>query len=149
MGARDRHKTASQETADTPLCATACYTDSEPSVEMTTRVLTQREIKEYREKQLKRQRGICPLCKTDILVEEATLDHCHDTGRVRQVLHRSCNSAEGRILALAGRRSRGEDPDLWLRNLLRYWKKSYTSNPVHPAHGRKRPRRKRKKRSKK
>jgi len=110
-------------------------------------VLKQREIKEYRESLLKKQRGICPLCREEIQLEEATLDHCHETGRVRQVLHRSCNAGEGRVLAWAGRRSRGNDADLWLRNLLRYWKKNYTNNPIHPVHGRKRPRKR--KRSKK
>jgi hypothetical protein len=93
------------------------------------------EIKAYRENQLRRQKGICPLCLTPIEVEEATLDHCHVTGHVRQVLHRACNSAEGKILHWAGVRSRGDDPVLFLKNLLVYWAKSYTRNPLHPTHG--------------
>ncbi len=100
-------------------------------------ILKQREIKEYREKQLKRQRGICPLCRTVLTADEATLDHCHTTGSVRGVLHRSCNAGEGKVLTWAGRRTRGEDPDIWLRNLLRYWKKDYSGNPIHHKHGKK------------
>ena len=111
--------------------------------------LKDREIKEYREQELKRQHYICPLCKEPLLADEATLDHCHVTGHVRGVLHRSCNAGEGRVLTWAGRRSRGDDPDLWLRNLLRYWKKDYSKNPLHPTHGRKRVRRKRKTKRKK
>ena len=107
--------------------------------------LPSRELAELREKKLKRQKGICPLCQEEILEGEATLDHCHVTGRIRQVLHRSCNAAEGQVLRWAKQRSRGTDPDLWLRNLLRYWKKDWSKSKIHPVHGRKRKRRKRKK----
>lgn len=105
--------------------------------------LQAKELKEYREKQLHSQKNICPLCETEVLPEEATLDHCHVTGHVRQVLHRSCNAAEGRILSWAGRRSRGDDPVKFLKNLLKYWGKSYLKNPIHPIHGKKRKRKRR------
>jgi hypothetical protein len=72
---------------------------------------------------------------------EGAYDHCHETGHLRDVLHLACNSAEGKILHWAGRRSRGDDPDFFLRNLLKYWKKDYSKNPLHPSHGK--PRRKR------
>ena len=106
------------------------------------------EIKGYREQQLKKQRGICPLCKTAIKPEEATLDHCHKEGHVRQVLHRSCNGAEGRILSWAGKRSRGDDPVEFLRAVIRYWQKDFSKNPLHPTHGVPRKRRKRRPRMK-
>lgn len=93
------------------------------------------EVKAYREEQLKRQKGKCPLCHEELLPADATLDHCHTTGHVRMVLHRSCNSAEGRILMWAGKRSRGDDPVLFLRNLLKYWAKDYRKNPTHHTHG--------------
>jgi hypothetical protein len=92
------------------------------------------EIKEYREKLLKRQKGVCPLCEMEIASDEATLDHSYDTGRVRQVLHRSCNGAEGQIKKWAGRRSKGDDPLLFLRNLVEYWEKNYSRRPFHPKH---------------
>lgn len=108
--------------------------------------LKHREIKEHRAKQLKRQRGICPLCNTPILEGEDTLDHCHDSGHVRAVLHRSCNSAEGKIKQWAGPRSRGDDPQDFLRRTLRYWNKDYSQNPLHPTHGKPRRRKRRAKR---
>ena len=110
--------------------------------------LKSKDIKEYRESLIRKQRGVCPLCKEELLPEDSTLDHCHQTGHVRQALHRSCNSAEGRILQWAGRRSRGEDPIEFLKNLIQYWRKNFTTNPIHHTHGVKR-RRKRKPRMKK
>jgi len=93
------------------------------------------EVKAYREAQIKRQRGICPLCKLELLPADATLDHCHESGRIRQALHRSCNSAEGRVLMWAGKRSRGDDPMLFIKNLAKYWAKDYSNNPYHHTHG--------------
>ena len=91
------------------------------------------EIKEYREKLLKEQKYICPLCNTRIAKHEATLDHSHSTGKIRQVLHRSCNQAEGRILSWA-KRSRSNNPEQFINNLVDYWKIDYSSNPDHPQH---------------
>lgn len=99
------------------------------------------EIKPYRERLVKSQKGVCPLCKEELIIPDATLDHCHETGHVRQALHRSCNSAEGRILNWAGKRSRGDDPVLFLTNLLEYWATEYHENPLHHTHGHKRRRR--------
>jgi hypothetical protein len=103
------------------------------------------ELKTEREKQWKKQRGKCPLCNTLMTKDEATYDHCHESGHVRKVLHRSCNSAEGRILSWAGRRSRGDDPIDFLKRLLRYWGTDFSANKIHPRHG-KTVRRKRRKR---
>lgn len=108
--------------------------------------LTTNKIKPYREKRLEEQGGICPLCGLEIEDGQATLDHCHDSGHVRQVLHRSCNGAEGRILSWAGQRSKGDNPVEFLHNLLDYWSQDYSSNPLHPSHGK--PKRKRKRRPK-
>lgn len=52
------------------------------------------------------QGGVCPLCGTVIdttIKGEGVIDHDHDTGEIRGVLHRSCNAAEGRIANAAGR----------------------------------------------
>ncbi|QHJ82582.1 MAG: hypothetical protein [Bacteriophage sp.] len=52
---------------------------------------------------LHKQGGICPLCGERINVgtqgrgSDYALDHCHTTGEVRGVLHRACNSAEGKV----------------------------------------------------
>lgn len=104
------------------------------------------EIRDYRLRQLRRQKNICPLCKTRIEPHEAALDHCHTTGHCRSVLHTSCNAAEGKILHWAGVRSRGDDPVEFLRNLLRYWQRDYSKNPIHPTHGK--PRRRKRRRRK-
>lgn len=97
--------------------------------------LKKHEIKLHRNNLLKKQKGICPLCKTEILEEEATLDHDHGTGHCRRVLHRSCNQVEGRILSWI-RRSRvsaGKER-MFLQNLVRYWGADFTGEPLHPSH---------------
>ena len=84
---------------------------------------------------LEEQDWVCPLCEEIIDPDEATLDHCYDSGRVRAVLHRSCNGQEGRVKTAAGRMSRGTDPMLWIKNLVKYWETSWEHNPLHPKHG--------------
>ena len=100
-----------------------------------------KDLKPYRLALLKKQGYVCPLCELELLPEEAALDHCHTTGHVRQVLHRSCNSAEGKILHWAGQRSKGDDPVEFVSNLLGYWQQYYTDRPLHPTHGKPRKRR--------
>ena len=95
--------------------------------------LKRKEIKEYREQLLKQQGGICSLCEKPIEEGEDTLDHDHVTGRVRRVLHRSCNAAEGKILSWC-KRSRCDVPTLMLNNLVKYWNDTYWDKPIHPAH---------------
>jgi len=43
---------------------------------------------------LKAQHGKCPICKKD-LGDDAVVDHCHATNRIRGLLHLNCNSAYG------------------------------------------------------
>jgi len=95
--------------------------------------LKNKDIKEYRLRRLKEQQGICPLCGTYIAEDEAVLDHNHATGKIRQVLHRSCNQSEGRIKSWIDR-SRGSDQILFLKNLVIYLETEYTDNPEHPIH---------------
>lgn len=52
------------------------------------------------------QGGLCPLCgkPIDITIKgEGVTDHDHETGRIRGILHRSCNAAEGKISNAAAR----------------------------------------------
>lgn len=52
------------------------------------------------------QDGLCPLCRKPIdltIKGEGVVDHDHDTGQIRGVLHRSCNAAEGKIANAAAR----------------------------------------------
>ena len=95
--------------------------------------LKNKEKAEYRAKLLKEQDGICPLCEKEIFPGEDTLDHDHDTGYVRRVLHRSCNQVDGRIKSWI-KRSRADDNLLFLRNLVQYWESDYSMMPIHPNH---------------
>lgn len=54
------------------------------------------KVKEYREQQLIKQNNCCALCG-ELIVDDAVLDHNHKTGKIRQVLHRGCNSLLGKI----------------------------------------------------
>ncbi|APU03171.1 endonuclease VII [Ralstonia phage phiAp1] len=60
----------------------------------------------WKERHLKvKQGGLCPLCGEVIDLtkpREGVIDHDHDTGEIRGVLHRSCNSGEGKIANAAG-----------------------------------------------
>ena len=70
------------------------------------RKLTRSMVRPYAMRLLKEQDGLCPLCGKPIdlrIPKEMVLDHDHTTGQVRGVLHRSCNSAEGRVANAAGR----------------------------------------------
>lgn len=50
----------------------------------------------------KKQGGKCAVCGFPFTQRDRpVLDHDHDTGRVRGVLHNSCNGAEGRIKSKA------------------------------------------------
>ena len=52
-----------------------------------------------------KQNNVCPLCHKHIDLKikgEGVIDHDHDTGEIRGVLHRSCNAAEGKISNAAG-----------------------------------------------
>lgn len=71
---------------------------------------------------------------------DMVVDHCHETGLVRGVLHKSCNSAEGKVVNAAGRwgakSTQYADVIPFLENLLRYLKESY-DNPtgvIYPDH---------------
>jgi len=96
--------------------------------------LKQSEIEEMRLRLLDEQNHICALCGKYIAEEQAVLDHCHETGHIRSVLHRSCNSSEGRILAFAHKRCQADDPMTFIQNLVKYWQEDFTHQPIHPSH---------------
>lgn len=53
---------------------------------------------EQRDKMIEEQAGLCLICKQPLTLEGwggPAVDHCHDTGVVRGILHRSCNAAIG------------------------------------------------------
>jgi hypothetical protein len=63
---------------------------------METLRLTHREIKPLREQLLSEQGHLCALCSEPI-EGDAVLDHDHDSGLIRCVLHRGCNALLGKI----------------------------------------------------
>lgn len=101
---------------------------------------TSDKVKLLRENLLKEQRGICPLCTKDIELKDAVLDHLHSNGRVRAVLHRNCNSGEGKIHNAIKRffqmDTREENPEVYqlLRRLTYFWGWGLDDNPYHPSH---------------
>lgn len=95
--------------------------------------LKQKEIADFRLGQLLTQGGVCPLCDKKIAHDDAVLDHCHTSGHVRRVLHRACNSSEGRVMKWAYS-SKHHDPIEFLKNLIKYHEHDYCDMPWHPNH---------------
>lgn len=44
---------------------------------------------------LEKQNGLCAICELEMSEKEVCIDHCHKTGKIRGLLHRSCNAALG------------------------------------------------------
>lgn len=55
------------------------------------------QVAVVRAEQLRKQGGVCALCREEVALDEAVLDHCHTTGLLRGVLHRGCNAMLGHI----------------------------------------------------
>jgi len=98
----------------------------------TVKKLKQKDLPEYRVQRAEQQGGMCPLCGRGW--QDAVLDHCHTTGKVRNVLCRLCNSLEGKIENWIKRYGRGVQRELFLFNLIKYWEEDYSKNLIHPKH---------------
>lgn len=97
---------------------------------------------------LKKQGGDCLVCKKRINVQttgkssDYALDHDHTTGEVRGVLHRSCNSCEGKVRHAVSRwGSKGSDELAiieYLEGLAGYLRKQHeglvTTGLMYPNH---------------
>ena len=46
---------------------------------------------------LKDQKGVCALCGRPPKIQRLSVDHDHDTGRIRGLLCRGCNSSLGQL----------------------------------------------------
>lgn len=82
----------------------------------------------------------CAICQKPIdlsIKGEGVLDHDHDTGWIRGLLHRSCNAAEGKVANAAaqwGAKST-QYPEIitWLNNLLDYYSQPHKPF-IYPYH---------------
>ena len=78
-----------------------------------------------------KQGGLCLVCKKPVSLQvmgnksDYVVDHCHETGIIRGVLHRSCNAALGKLDNAVGRwgakSMKYEDIIPFLRNVLEYY----------------------------
>ena len=95
---------------------------------------------------IKQQGGICPICKKEIDLKimgnksDYVVDHCHESGLIRGVLHRSCNASEGRVANAAGRwgakSMKYSEIIPYLRSLVEYleYHQANPSNLLYPDH---------------
>lgn len=98
---------------------------------VTLRKLARSQMRSWVARHLKvEQNGLCPLCGLHIdlrIKGEGVLDHDHDTGEIRGVLHRSCNAAEGKISNAAARwgakSAKYEDIVAYLKKVVEYLEK--------------------------
>ena len=97
-------------------------------------------VKEIREYLLRYQGGVCPLCREPISEgDKIALDHDHETGKIRAVLHNNCNVLEGKIAGLL-KRFPVPNPQALLYALPTYvtnsgnWPPSEVQQYEHPNH---------------
>ena len=100
----------------------------------TIRKLTRSQINLVARQILQQQGGLCPLCGKPIDLRirgEMCLDHSHETGEVRGVLHRSCNSGLGKMENAVGHWGSKDCSYAamlpWIERALAYYKQ-----PPHP-----------------
>lgn len=92
------------------------------------------------------QNRCCAICGKPIdmtltgVRADMVVDHCHETGLIRGILHKSCNSAEGKVVNAAGRwgakSTKYEDVIPFLKQLIQYLEDAYTnpSGVIYPDH---------------
>ena len=94
---------------------------------------TQKEIKEFRDEQVKRQNGIDPITK-EPFKETIAQDHCHFSQHCRGALNRNSNAFEGLVVNAYNRCLKWltDVPlSVILRNLADYLEDDYSNNPYH------------------
>ena len=109
--------------------------------------MTRQQMASVRMMLLQRQNGKCAICEKPISLQvvgnrsDYVVDHCHETGEVRGILHRSCNAAEGKITNAAGqwgaKSTAYKDVIPYLEKVLAYLKKSqdgYGTGFMYPDH---------------
>ena len=91
------------------------------------------QIKAYRQQAVQDQNYTCPLCEQPLTQQDAVLDHRHSDGRIRQAIHRFCNTFLGKIENNVIRnRITPEQLEAILRNYEGYV--AHTQDLLHPTH---------------
>ena len=93
------------------------------------RKLKPKEVRAFRKKLLKEQSGKCLLCGGIVPSGQDQLDHDHETGLVRGVLHARCNSNEGRVMYWA--KMSGMNPIDFLEAVIGHCTRQYDHMPLH------------------
>lgn len=100
--------------------------------------LSTSQLNKAKEEFIKKQNHKCCICQEPISMgSDVHLDHCHQTGKVRGVLHRDCNTLEGILhsrFVRSGLRNRGVDYHMWLTNLVDYLQQPLGDRDYHPSH---------------
>lgn len=100
--------------------------------------LTAKTLAEWRAQTLALQGSVCALCKEPMSErDKAVGDHCHASGQMRGVLHRSCNALLGNIENNAKRYGIRSVAQLgtMLRNTVAYIHlRRPDDTPLYPTH---------------
>lgn len=107
------------------------------------RKLTRAQLRPFAIGQLNKQGGLCPVCGLPISLQvmgaksDYVVDHSHETGEVRGILHRSCNSGLGKMDNGIGRwiakSMKYENILPTLRRVLAYYEQPGL-NVMYPGH---------------
>jgi hypothetical protein len=103
---------------------------------LTKDLYTTKDVEVVRNQMLEAQKGVDPITKEPIKVNQAVLDHCHDSQKVRAAISRQSNSWEGLVFNAYKRcMAWYTDKPLaeLLRNLADYLEQDYSNNPHHPG----------------
>ena len=101
------------------------------------RQLRNSELASVRKQLIAKQGGVCCVCgKPFTKVDGPCVDHCHTTGYIRGVLHRSCNQAEGRVRTKANLGHKGISATDYLIGLGKFLNDppALKFNLIHPTH---------------
>ena len=109
---------------------------SKPTGSFPEDLYSSKDVEVVRNALQKQQQGIDPITKEVIKANQAVLDHCHDSQKVRAAISRQSNSWEGLVFNAYKRcmswYTEKSLPEL-LRNLADYLEQDYSENPHHPG----------------
>lgn len=113
-------------------------------MEWKDKLLTGKTKDEYKRYLYEQQNGLCVLCERpleqDILKNHLDHDHALEgvkQGKCRGLLCTFCNGVEGEVarsFSHSGLVPRGVDRRKWFANLLDYWDRDLSFNPLFPSY---------------